>query len=257
MGVMDLFSLKGQVALVTGGARGLGRQIAEGLAEAGADLVIASRKLENLEQAAIDLEKVGVRVLPVKCDVTESDQIQHLVEKTVAEFGRLDILVNNAGITWGAPVEEYPLEQWRRVLEANVTGVFLACQEAARIMIPQGRGKIINLTSVMGFTGGEPGVVDATAYSVSKGAIVSLTRDLAVKWAEKNINVNAIAPSWFPTRMTEWMIENRGEKLLARIPMRRFGGSEDLKGAVVFLASAASDYVTGITLPVDGGYLAG
>ena len=179
-----------------------------------------------------------------------------MVEKTLQEFGRIDILVNNSGANWGASVIDYPLEGWQKVMETNVTGTFLFCKAVGPVMIAQKGGSIINIASVMGILGTEAEVADAIAYSASKGALVTFTKDLAVKWAKYNIRVNAVAPGWFPTDMSQWVIEHHGQKLLNHIPLGRFGEGDELKGIVVYLASEASRYVTGAIIPVDGGYLA-
>lgn len=253
MHVRELFDLTRRVAIITGGSLGLGRQMAEGLAEMGADLVLCARKKERCEQAADELRKLGVRVLPVACDVTKSNDIQSLVEETLNEFGRIDVLVNNAGISWGAPVEEMRLLDWSRVIETNLTGTFLCAQAVGKVMLGKHRGKIINIASVAGLSGTPAEVLQATAYHASKGAVISFTKDLACKWAPHNIQVNAVAPGWFPTHMSDWSIKNKQELLLQNIPQNRFGGKDDLKGAVVFLASDASAFVTGHVLVVDGG----
>lgn len=257
MKVQEMFNLRHKVAIVSGGGRGIGLKMAEGLAEAGANLVICSRKMEKCQQAAQELaERNGVKTLALKCDVRSAVEIQEVIDKTLQEFGRIDILVNNSGANWGAPVLEYPLEGWQKVMETNVTGTFLFCKAVGRIMQEQKGGSIINIASVMGILGTEADVADAIAYSASKGALIAFTKDLAVKWAKYNIRVNAIAPGWFPTDMSRWVIEHHGEKLLNHIPMGRFGEGDELKGIVVYLASAASRYVTGAVIPVDGGYLA-
>jgi NAD(P)-dependent dehydrogenase (short-subunit alcohol dehydrogenase family) len=253
MHVRELFDLTRRVAIITGGSLGLGRQMAEGLAEMGADLVLCARKKERCEQAADELRKLGVRVLPVACDVTKPNDIQSLVEETLNEFGRIDVLVNNAGISWGAPVEEMRLLDWSRVIETNLTGTFLCAQAVGKVMVGKHRGKIINIASVAGLSGTPAEVLQATAYHASKGAVISFTKDLACKWARHNIQVNAVAPGWFPTHMSDWSIKNKQELLLQNIPQNRFGGKDDLKGAVVFLASDASAFVTGHVLVVDGG----
>jgi len=255
--VRELFDLAGRTAIVTGGGSGLGRQMAHALAECGADLVLCARKVERCEQTAAELEALGVRALALACDVRDPAQVQAVVDRTVADFGGVDILVNNAGTSWGAAPEETPLEAWEKVLDVNVTGPFLFTQAAGRVMIERKRGKVINVASVAAFRGASPEAMNAIAYNTSKGALVSFTRDLAVKWARHGINVNAIAPGWFPSDMSEKVLERAGDRLRERIPLGRYGGPDDLKGAVVFLASAASDYVTGITIPVDGGQLAG
>jgi gluconate 5-dehydrogenase len=255
MNVKEMFDLNGRVAMVTGGGRGIGVKMAEGLAEAGANLVLCSRKVETCEKTARELAKLGIKTLALGCDVRSVKEIQAVVDETIRKFGRLDILVNNSGTNWGATPEEYPLEGWQKVVETNLTGVFLFSQIAGRAMIRQKSGRIINIASVMGVVGTEGEVAEAIAYSASKGAVINFTKDLAAKWAKYNIRVNAIAPGWFPTEMTQWVLGAHGERILAHIPMRRYGEADELKGATVFLASDASQYVTGIILPVDGGYL--
>jgi NAD(P)-dependent dehydrogenase (short-subunit alcohol dehydrogenase family) len=255
--VRDLFDLTGKVAVVTGGSRGLGFQMASALAEAGAALAITARKVDELDRAAVQLRASGHRVLAVPCDVSRPEQIESAVARILEEHSRIDILVNNAGATWGAPALEMPLDAWHKVLETNVTGTFLMAQAVGRSMIEAGRpGKIVNIASVAGLVGTETDVLDAVGYSASKGAVIALTRDLAVKWAPHGITVNAIAPGFFPSKMTRWLIEHRGDALRSTIPMRRLGGEDDLKGAVVFLASAASNFVTGHVLVIDGGTVA-
>jgi NAD(P)-dependent dehydrogenase (short-subunit alcohol dehydrogenase family) len=248
----QLFDLTGRVAIVSGGSMGLGRQMAEGLAEMGANLVLCARKQERCEEAADELRSLGVQILALACDVQNKEAIQAVVDATLANFGRIDILVNNAGVSWGAPVETMTLEQWDRVLRTNLTGTFLFCQAAGKAMIEQRSGKIINIASVAGL-GGSSAEVHAIGYHASKGGVIAFTRDLACKWAPHNICVNAIAPGWFPTHMSERVIELHEESFLTKIPLNRFGGDHDLKGAAVFLASEASAYVTGHVLVVDGG----
>jgi NAD(P)-dependent dehydrogenase (short-subunit alcohol dehydrogenase family) len=255
MKVRELFDLRGKVAIVTGGGKGIGLKMAEGLAEGGANIVLCSRKLENCQEAAAEITKQGVKTLALKCDVKSAADIQKVVSATMKEFGRIDVLVNNSGANWGAPAEEYPLDGWQKVMETNMTGAFLFSQCAGRVMIRQGKGSIINIASIMGITGMEAEVADAIAYSASKGALIAFTKDLAAKWAKYHIRVNAIAPGWFPTDMSRWVLEKQGPKLMAHIPMRRFGEGDELKGAALFLASEAASYVTGAILPVDGGYL--
>jgi NAD(P)-dependent dehydrogenase (short-subunit alcohol dehydrogenase family) len=250
--VKQLFDLTGRVAIVTGGAVGLGRQMAEGLAEMGANLVLCARKRERCQQAAEEIEKLGVKARALACDVKNAAQIQEVVDTTLSQFGRIDVLINNAGISWGAPVEEMRLEDWNKVIETNLTGTFLCAQAVGKVMIRQGRGKIINIASVAGL-GGAPPQLPAIGYHASKGGVISFTKDLACKWACHNIQVNAIAPGWFPTHMSKRVLELQEEFFLERIPLRRFGSEHDLKGAIVYLASDASDYVTGHVLVVDGG----
>jgi gluconate 5-dehydrogenase len=255
--VKQLFDLTGRVAIVTGGSIGLGRQMAEGLAEMGADLVLCARKKERCHQAAEELRQLGVKAIALGCDVKNPASIQEMVEATLSQFGRIDVLINNAGISWGAPVEEMRLEDWNKVIETNLTGTFLCAQAVGKVMIRQGggensAGKIINIASVAGL-GGAPAELPAIGYHASKGGVISFTKDLACKWAGHNIQVNAIAPGWFPTHMSNRVLEHHEELFLSHIPLRRFGNEHDLKGAAVFLASAASNYVTGHVLVVDGG----
>ena len=203
-----------------------------------------------------ELAGLGVRSLGLGCDVREPTSIE-AVGRSIETFGRIDILVNNAGTSWGAAAEDVPLAAWQKVIDVNLTGAFLFAQAVGRELIRQGDGgKIINIASVAAFRGAAPEELDALPYNVSKGGVVALTRDLAVKWARHRICVNAIAPGWFPSDMSAAVLDRAGEALLARIPLGRFGGGHDLKGAAAFLASPASDFVTGVTLPVDGGQLA-
>lgn len=252
----DLFSLQRRTALVTGGSRGLGLEIAEGLGQAGARVAITARRREWLDQAEASLRAQDVECLALTGDVSEPADVARVVDEVTQTFGRLDILVNAAGRTWGAPAEEMPLERWREVLEANVTGTFLMCQAAGRAMIARGFGRIINVASLAGLAGQPPEIVDAIGYTASKGAVIALTRDLAVKWARHGITVNAIAPGWFPTRMSATTIERAGAALTALIPMGRVGRAGEVRGAAVFLASEAAGYITGQVLAIDGGLMA-
>jgi len=253
MNVFELFSLKGKTAIVTGGGRGLGEQIATAFAEAGADVVLCSRKKAVCEEAAGRIEALGAKTLALECDVTNRAQVDRVVEETVKKFGKIDILVNNSGATWGAPAEEMPAEAWEKVMNVNVTGTFHMSQAAGKVMIKQGHGKIINISSVAGLGGVDPSIMDTIGYNTSKGAIITFTKDLAAKWGRYGINVNAIAPGFFPTKMARVIIERGKDPILEATPLKRFGNDHDLKGAAVFLASAASDYVTGDVLLVDGG----
>lgn len=255
MNVKQLFNLSGRVAIISGDSMGLGLQMAEGLAEMGANLVLCARKKERCEQAAETLSRNRVQTLALGCDVRDKAAVQQVVEETLANFGRIDILINNAGTSWGSPIEEMTLEQWDKVLSTNLTGTFLFCQAVGKAMAAQASGKIINLASVAGL-GGASADLQAIGYHASKGGVIALTKDLACKWAPRNIQVNAIAPGWFPTHMSEAILERRKDSLLAKIPLARFGGDHDLKGAAVFLASDASAYVTGHVLVVDGGQTA-
>jgi NAD(P)-dependent dehydrogenase (short-subunit alcohol dehydrogenase family) len=252
--VTNLFDLGGKTAIVTGGGSGIGRQMAQGLAEAGANLVLCARKAERCERAASELEQLGVRALGLGCDVRDPGQVQAVVRTAVDELGGVDVLVNNAGTVWGAAPEEMPLEGWQKVIDVNLTGVFLFAQAAGRAMIERGQGgTIVNIASVAGLQGGPPEIVNTVVYNASKGGVIAFTRDLACKWAQHGIRVNAIAPGWFPSDMSDFVIERHGERLKQHIPLGRFGGPQDLQGVVVFLASEASAYVTGHTLVVDGG----
>ena len=255
--VKQLFDLSGRVSVITGGATGLGLQMAHALAEAGSAIVICSRKLENCETAAHEIEKLGVKTLAVGCDVTKADQVEALKEATIKKFARVDVLVNNAGRAWVAPPEEMPLERWQQVLDLNITAPFLCSQVLGREMIKAKRGKVINIASILGLVGGgDPGRPATLAYNTSKGGIVSFTRSLAAEWAQHDINVNAIAPGFFPTRMTRGILEMIGDEAARKAPLRRIGGPEDLKGVTALLASDACSFITGQVVAVDGGVTA-
>lgn len=256
MHTRELFDLSGRVAIVTGGGSGLGRQMARALAEMGANVVLCARKAERCEATAAELSALGIRALGLRCDVTVADDVKAMVERAKAELGRVDILVNNAGRAWVAPAATMAVEDWRRVIDVNLTGAFLCAQAAGNVMIAQGGGKIINIASVAGLGGALPEVLDSVAYNASKGGLINLTRDLAVKWGRHRINVNAIAPGWFPSEMSSGIVERLGDRLGRAVPLGRIGGEDDLKGAVVYLASRASDYVTGQILAIDGGHTA-
>jgi gluconate 5-dehydrogenase len=258
MNVKELFDLTGRTAVVTGGYTGIGRQMALALAEVGADVIVCARNLEGCVKAAGEIaEQTGVKTLPLKCDVSSEADVIKMVADAIAEFEKLDILVNNAGIAMGGLPEDTKIEDWEKIIGINLTGTFLCSREAAKEMIKSGGGKIINISSVMGYQ--TTSLVSAPAYVASKGAVVTLTKDLAVRWIKHNICVNAIAPGWFPTNMTEPVLSpefmNKGSELLASIPAGRFGGEDDLKGVTVLLASKASDYITGEVIVVDGGTL--
>ncbi|MED3864644.1 SDR family oxidoreductase [Priestia megaterium] len=253
MHIKDLFDLTGKTAIITGGGRGLGEQMAEGLAEAGANIVLCSRKKEACQQVAARLATMGVKTLALACDISQPEDIKNVVHQTIETFGRIDILINNSGATWGAPVEEMPLEAWQKVMNINVTGTFLMSQEAGKEMIKQKAGKIINIASIAGLGGTDPQYMDTIGYNTSKGAVITFTKDLAVKWGQHNIQVNAIAPGFFPTKMSGAIMEQGKDYFLSQTPLKRFGSEADLKGAAVFLASAASNYITGDILTVDGG----
>lgn len=250
----QLFDLSGKVALVTGGSRGLGLEMAEGMAEAGATLMLLARREQWLAPAVESLKKRGFKADGAVCDVSNPDVAPAAVARTVAAFGRLDILVNNAGVTWGQPAEEFPLDRWQMVLDIDLTAAFLFCQAAGKQMIEQGYGRIINIASVMGMIGTLPQLDHhLSAYVAAKGGLIALTRELAAKWAQYNIRVNAIAPGFFPSRMTEKSLEAQGGALAAATPMQRVGQPGEMKGVAVFLAADASNYITGQTIVVDGG----
>lgn len=254
MNALDLFRLQGKTAIVTGGSRGLGQYIAEALAESGADVLICSRKLEACEEVAQRIALQGGRAEATVCDVTRPEDVERLIATAGKVFGGIDILVNNSGATWGAPPEDMPVERFRAVQEVNVTGTFLCCQAAGRVMIGQGRGgRIVNVASVAGLLGSHPEQIQVVGYAASKGAVIAMTRELATSWARHGITVNALAPGWFPTRMSSAVIERHHDTMLTQIPLGRFGGRDDIKGVAVFLASAASAYITGQVLVVDGG----
>ncbi|WP_026674641.1 SDR family oxidoreductase [Alkalihalobacterium bogoriense] len=253
MNALSLFQLTGKTAIVTGGGRGLGAQIAHAFADAGANVVICSRKKEACDEVAKELEEKGVQTLSLACDVTSETDVTNVVEQTVNRFGTIDILVNNSGATWGTPVVDMPSEAWKKVMDVNVTGTFLMAKAVGKVMIEQKNGKIINIASVAGLRGADPKYMDTIVYNTSKGAVITFTKDLAAKWGQHQINVNAIAPGFFPTKMSKGLLEHGGNLILERTPLQRFGNEDDLKGAALFLASQASDYVTGEVVVVDGG----
>lgn len=254
MKVQELFDLTGKVALITGGGRGLGKQIAEVYAEMGCELALCSRKKELCEETASYLnETYGVRAKGYELDVTNEENVDKVVEDVIKEFGKIDILVNNSGATWGASVEDMPLEAWNKVMNVNVTGTFLVSKAVGRHMMKQDYGKIINLASAAGLTVRPPEVTNTIAYTTSKAAVIHFTKDLAMKWARHNIYVNAIAPGVFRTKMTKGTLKQKEDLILETIPLKKVGDENMLKGAAIYLASQASDFVTGTVLSVDGG----
>lgn len=253
MSVKQLFDLTGQVALVTGGSRGLGLQMAEALGEMGAKLAITARKADELAEAKKHLEGLGYDVLTVTNDLQKTEDIPGLVDQVIARFGTIDILVNNAGATWGAKAEDYPDAAWHKVMDLNVSAPFFLSREVGkRCMIPRGKGSIIVTASVAGLKGTPPGM-NTIAYNTSKAAAIHFARTLASEWGHYGIRVNAICPGFFPTKLANGLIEKLGPAMIERTPLRRIGGDEDLKGTVVFLASAASRHITGEAIVVDGG----
>jgi 2-deoxy-D-gluconate 3-dehydrogenase len=245
---VNLFRLDGQKALVTGGSGGLGEAMAEALHEAGATVAVAGTS-QRVHEVAARLGGPGLLA-----DLGDRDAPAALFAEAVAALGQVDILVTGHGITTRHPAEDYQLDEWERILDVNLTSVFLLCQAAGRHMLPRGRGKIVNLSSVLSFSGG----VRVPAYTASKGGVAQLTKGLANEWAGRGVNVNAIAPGYFDTPMTVDLVRDaaRSAQLLSRVPAGRWGKPADMKGAVVFLASAASDFVHGVVLPVDGGWQA-
>ena len=258
MRVQELFDLSGRCALVTGGGRGLGRAIALGLAEAGADVFIASRKRENCEKAAREIEALGRRAWPLAVDLGEPDSVEALADQVLATTPRLHVLVSNSALAWVAPTLDYPLDAWERTFDVNVRGTWQLTRRAAAHMAERGGGSIIQITSANSYQGDHERRQSIVAYNASKGALRALVKDLAVKLAPHGIRVNAIAPGAFQTDMMRGVDADpeRREALVARIPQHRIGGDDDIKGAAVFLASDAAAYVTGATLVVDGGMLA-
>ena len=251
----ELFDLTGRTALVTGGSRGLGLQIAESLGELGAKVVLSSRKQEDLDEAVAYLKSRGIEASAIAADLSKEAAITPLVDEAMKRLGRIDILVNNAGATWGAPAEEYPLEAWDKVMNLNVRSIFLLSQAVGkRSMIPREYGKIINVASIAGLSGNAPNSMQTVAYNTSKAAVIKFTRTLAGEWGKYGITVNAIAPGFFPSKMTKGVLEQRGEDSIAkRAPLLRIGDNEDLKGIAALFASDASKHITGQVMAVDGG----
>ena len=252
--IQQLFDLKGKTALVTGGSRGLGLQMAHALGEAGARIMLSSRKADELEKAVADLEAAGIDARWTAADCAVEADIHRLADETLERMGDIDILVNNAGATWGAPAEEHPVAAWDKVMNLNVRGYFLLSQRVAKkSMIARKQGRIINIASIAGL-GGNPPEMQTIAYNTSKGAVVNFTRALACEWGHYGITVNAICPGFFPSKMTRGTLENLGEeKLAAHAPLKRLGDDEDLKGITLLYASDAGKHITGQWLAVDGG----
>ena len=248
----DLFDLSGRSAIVTGGSRGLGLEMAEGLAEAGAALMLCARRDEWLTPTVDALKARGVRVDGTICDVANPIQVQAVVDKTVAMYGKVDILINNAGISWGARPEAMPLEKWQKVIDINLTGAFLFSQAAGRTMLDRKYGRIINVASVAGLQASVNGPHYA-AYAASKAGLMGLTRELAASWGRQGIRVNAIAPGFFHSRLADPAIAFAEPGIKATSPIPRVGAAGELKGVAVFLAADASNYVTGQVIVVDGG----
>lgn len=252
--IQQLFDLTGKTALITGGSRGLGLQMAHALGEAGARLVISSRKAEDLEQATAELKAAGVDAHWVAADGQQEQDMQRLAQAAIDHLGQVDILVNNAGAAWGAPAEDHPIEAWDKVMDLNVRSYFVLSQRMAKLsMIPRRSGSIINTASIAGL-GGNPKGMNTIAYNTSKGAVINFTRALAAEWGQQGIRVNAICPGFFPSKMTVGTLKALGEDALAaHAPLGRLGDDEDLKGLTVLLASDAGKHITGQWMAVDGG----
>jgi gluconate 5-dehydrogenase len=254
MGVLDMFRLDGKVALVTGGSRGLGLQIAEALGEAGASVAITARREPGLLEAVGHLTNKRIKAMSVACDISQNDQVEAAVQTVLERLQHIDVLVNNAGATWGAPFEQLPFDAWDKVVRTNVDGTYFVSRAVALDMIRLGGGgRIINIASVAGLRGSDPRVMPTLAYNTSKGAVVNFTRALAATLAEHNITVNCICPGFFPTRMSAGVLGQHGEEIAAATPLRRLGGDHDLQGIAVLFASAASAFITGQVIAVDGG----
>ena len=257
MSVKKLLDLTGKVALITDGSRRLGLQIASGLGEMGARVALTARKEDELEQARAQLARERVEAFPVVCDLSKPEAIVPMVEAVLKHYGHIDILVNNAGATWGAPAEEHPLEAWQKIVNLNLTGTFLVSQAVGqRSMIPRRYGRIINVASIAGLRGNLPDRIRTIGYNTTKGGLVNFTRALAGEWGQYNITVNAIAPGFFPSKMSQGVLEKISESVIAATPLRRLGGDEDLKGLACLLASDASQHLTGQIIAVDGGVTA-
>lgn len=253
--VKQLFDLTGKTALITGGSRGLGLQMAEALGEQGAKVIVSSRKQSDLDEAVAHLKNLGIDASAIAADLGKDSAISPLVDEALARLGHIDILINNAGATWGAPAEDHPIDAWDKVMNLNIRSIFLMSQAVGkRSMIPRKFGRIINIASIAGLSGNAPGTMQTIAYNTSKAAVINFTRTLAGEWGVHGITVNAIAPGFFPSKMTKGILEHLGEERLSKeAPLQRIGDDEDLKGATMLFASDAGKHITGQTLAVDGG----
>ncbi|WP_394779795.1 SDR family oxidoreductase [Undibacterium sp.] len=253
--VKQLFDLTGKTALITGGSRGLGLQMAEALGEQGARVVLSSRKQADLDEAVAHLKSRGIEASAIAADLSREEAIKPLVAEALNRLGHIDILINNAGATWGSPAEDHPVEAWDKVMNLNVRSIFLVSQEVGKLsMIPRKQGRIINIASIAGLAGNGPGTMKTIAYNTSKAAVINFTRALAGEWGPYGITVNAIAPGFFPSKMTKGILEQLGEEKLSKdAPLQRIGDDEDLKGIAMLFASDAGKHITGQTLAVDGG----
>lgn len=252
----EIFKLTGKVAIVTGGSRGLGKEIATGLGEAGAKVVITARREEWLTPTYKEMTESGIECLAVKADISKVEDVERIVAEPLHKWGKIDILVNNAGISWGTPPEDMPLDKWDLVLNTNAKGTLICSQQVFREMKKTGGGNIVNVASITGLFAVDPRAMQAIGYQASKAAVVIMTKQFAVEWAKYNIRVNAIAPFFFRTRMSEVSIQRSEREMIEHIPMGRLGKEGEIKGAVIFLASDASSYITGQVIAIDGGMAA-
>src|SRR5512132_3018601 len=254
MSVKKLLDLSGRTAIITGGSRGLGLQMAEALGEMGARVALTSRKKDELDGAVAKLAKQGIDAAAWACDIGKREAIAPFAEAILKKYGKVDILVNNAGATWGAPAEDHPLGAWDKLIRVNLVGGFVMAQQAAKkSMIPARWGRIVNVASVAGLGARDPAVVRTVSYNATKHGVVGMTKQLAAEWGEHGITVNAICPGFFPSKMTKATLDALGEAMRKATPTRRLGGPEDLKGLAVLLASEASRHITGQAIAVDGG----
>ena len=253
MHIRELFDLTGKVAIVTGGSRGLGKEIATGLGEAGAKVAITARREQELMSTKQELESMGIECLPIVADVSEAGDVKRTLARTLERWGKVDILVNNAGVVWAEPPDQMALDKWDYVMNINARGTFICCQEIGKEMIKQKSGNIINISSTVGVTGIDPNSGQFIGYQASKAAVIIMTKQLAVEWAVHNIRVNCAAPSFLATRLTNALIKRTGENIVRWTPMGRVGRADEIKGTVVFLASEASSYITGQVICLDGG----
>ncbi|HLL99972.1 MAG TPA: glucose 1-dehydrogenase [Pyrinomonadaceae bacterium] len=250
--IRELFDLTGKTAIVTGGSRGIGKEMAEALAEAGANLMLCARRAEWLDETVAEFQAKNYNVASRLADVSKPEDIQAVVDETLEKFGQIDVLINNAGVSWGAMPEDMPLAQWRKVIDVNLTGCFLFAQAAGREMLKRRSGSIINIASISGITSSANGPYYA-GYVASKAGLIGLTRELAASWGRRGVRVNAIAPGFFHSRLADAVIDRYEGDIRDNNPIPRIGAEGELKGVAVFLASAASSYVTGQTIAVDGG----
>ena len=257
MTIKNLFDLSGRKAIITGGSRGLGLQIAEALGEQGAHIVLAARKQNELDEAVAHLDKLGVKSYAMSVDLSKPELVTDFAKAAITKLGHVDILINNAGAAWGAPAEDHPLDAWMKLVNLNLTSVFLLTQTVGKLsMIPRNSGKIVTVASIAGLRGNPPGTNQTLAYNTTKGGLVNFTRALAGEWGKYNINVNAICPGFFPSKMTAATLDRVVDRVIAMSPLARIGSDEDLKGIALLFASDAGRHITGQYMAVDGGVTA-